>query len=87
VSLNIYGFLIYFQIASISPRLGECQKLRTLRLEENCLQIPAIIPFMRDSAISLLALEGNLFDMKALAHADGYEIYMERFTAVKKKLY
>ncbi|CAB3363854.1 Hypothetical predicted protein [Cloeon dipterum] len=75
------------QISSITPKLGECPKLRTLRLEENCLQIPVVIPLMRDSTISLLALEGNLFDMKALAHADGYEQYMDRYTAVKKKLY
>jgi len=58
-----------------------------VRLEENCLQIPTIIPLLRDSAISLLALEGNLFDMKDLAHADGYEQYMDRYTAVKKKMY
>ncbi|XP_059469935.1 leucine-rich repeat-containing protein 57-like isoform X2 [Neocloeon triangulifer] len=75
------------QVAIVTPKLGECPKLRTLRLEENCLQIPAVIPLLRDSSISLLALEGNLFDMKALAHADGYEQYMDRFTAVKKKLY
>lgn len=74
------------QIRSLSDELAGCQRLKTLRLEENCLQsIPASI--LRDSSVSLLAFEGNLFDSKELMKAEGYAAYMERYTATKKKMY
>jgi Leucine-rich repeat (LRR) protein len=74
------------QIRSISDELATCQRLKTLRLEENCLQSisPAIL---RDSSVSLLAFDGNLFDSKDLMKAEGYSQYMERYTATKKKMY
>lgn len=40
-----------------------------------------------DTNISNLALEGNLFEMKQLTDVNGYDAYMERYTAVKKKLF
>lgn len=76
------------QIATISEKLAECPRLKTLRLEENCLQLSSIpLRILKDSKISVLALEGNLFEMKQFANVDGYDTYMERYTAVKKKMY
>ena len=74
------------QIRTVSDELAGCQRLKTLRLEENCLQSisPAIL---RDSSVSLLAFDGNLFDSKDLMKAEGYQQYMERYTATKKKMY
>jgi hypothetical protein len=45
-----------------------------LRLEENCVEIPAFTPkIMKQSTISLFAIEGNLFDMKAFHQLAGYD--------------
>ncbi|KZC11983.1 PREDICTED: leucine-rich repeat-containing protein 57 [Dufourea novaeangliae] len=76
------------QISTLSEKLAECPRLKTLRLEENCLQLNGIpIKILKDSKVSVLALEGNLFEMKQLADLDGYDNYMERYTAVKKKMF
>ncbi|KAG8177057.1 hypothetical protein JTE90_024944 [Oedothorax gibbosus] len=76
------------QISSLSEAISECSKLKVLRLEENCLQLTAIPDkILTDSQISLLAIEGNLFESKDLHRREGWEMYMERFTATKKKLY
>lgn len=74
------------QVSSLPETLAECPRLKVLRLEENCLQISAFTPrVMKDSQISLFAVEGNVFDMKAFHNVEGYDRYMERFTATKKK--
>jgi len=45
-----------------------------LRLEENCLEITALTPkIMKESPIALLAVEGNVFDMKKFNNLDGYD--------------
>lgn len=76
------------QISILTDKLAECPRLKTLRLEENCLQLEAIDRrILEDSSISMLAIEGNLFEMKRFPDADGYEKYMERYTAVKKKMF
>ncbi|XP_020294719.1 leucine-rich repeat-containing protein 57 isoform X1 [Pseudomyrmex gracilis] len=76
------------QIATISEKLAECPRLKTLRLEENCLQLNSVpLRILKDSNVSMLALEGNLFEMKQFANLDGYDAYMERYTAVKKKMF
>lgn len=76
------------QIAEISHHIAACPRLKTLRVEENCLQLSAISKaVLTESNISNLALEGNLFEMKQFAEVDGYDTYMERFTAVKKKMF
>jgi len=75
------------QISSLSPSLASCPRLKTLRLEENCLSLDAIPSgLLTTSTVSLLALEGNLFDIKKLEDSDGFDKYMERFTAVRRKL-
>lgn len=76
------------QVAQISSKIADCPRLKTLRLEENCLTLAAISPrILSDSKISNLSVDGNLFEPKQLSDIDGYEAYMERFTAVKKKLF
>lgn len=76
------------QITDISSQIANCARLKTLRLEENCLQLHAInSKILTDSKISNLTIDGNLFESKELANVPGYDMYMERFTAVKKKLF
>ncbi|XP_046398951.1 leucine-rich repeat-containing protein 57 [Ischnura elegans] len=76
------------QISELSEHLANCPRLRTLRLEENCLPLSAIPRSLLDSSgISMLAIEGNLFAPKSLMDVEGYDSYMERYTAVKKKLF
>ena len=41
--------------------------------------------YFRESKVSLLCLEENPIDEKALVEMDGWDSYMQRFTAVKKK--
>nr|ALS04257.1 leucine-rich repeat-containing protein 57 [Acartia pacifica] len=75
------------QISSISASIASCPRLKTLRLEENCLSLDAIpTQLLSDSGVSLLALDGNLFDSKSLDSLPGYDKYMDRYTAVKRKL-
>ena len=82
---------ISFQIVPLSFfvfQIADCPRLRTLRLEENCLQLSAIpSKVLSDSKISVLTLDGNLFEMKSLAQVEGYDQYMDRYTAVKKKMF
>lgn len=62
------------QVASIPASLSRCPRLKVLRLEENCLPLEAITPqLLKESQISLLAVDGNLFDEKQLREAEGYE--------------
>jgi len=75
------------QIRFIAPEVSQCPRLKTLRLEENCLSLDAIpSTILAESKVSLIALEGNLFDVKKLDGVEGYEKYMERYTAVKRKM-
>lgn len=74
------------QISTLPESIAEWPRLKVLRLEENCLEITALTPkIMKESKIALFAVEGNVFDMKMFTHIDGYDQYMERYTATKKK--
>lgn len=76
------------QISTISEDLAQCPRLKTLRIEENCLSINSMpTKVLRESQISSLLVEGNLFEMKDFLNVDGYDKYMERYTAVKKKMF
>jgi hypothetical protein len=76
------------QISAISDKCADCPRLKTLRLNENCLQLGAIHRHIfENSSVSLFELEGNLFEMKQLCDLDGYDKYMERYTAVRKKMF
>ncbi|XP_068194705.1 leucine-rich repeat-containing protein 57 [Antennarius striatus] len=74
------------QISVLSPEVSACPRLKVLRLEENCLDLPSIpVSILKDSQVSLFSVEGNLFEVKKLRDLEGYDKYMERFTATKKK--
>lgn len=76
------------QIGSITSDIASAPRLKVLRLEENCLPLASIpAKILLDSQISLLAVDGNLFQSKELMDYPGYEAYMERYTASKKKIY
>ncbi|KAK1793095.1 hypothetical protein P4O66_011510 [Electrophorus voltai] len=74
------------QISTLSLELSRCPRLKVLRLEENCLELSSIpTSILSHSQVALLSVEGNLFEVKKLRDLDGYDKYMERFTATKKK--
>ncbi|XP_010893129.2 leucine-rich repeat-containing protein 57 [Esox lucius] len=74
------------QISVVSAEVSACQRLKVLRLEENCLELASIpVSILTSSQVSLLSVEGNLFEVKNLRDLEGYDKYMERFTATKKK--
>ena len=74
------------QIKIISNNISKCQRLKVLRLEQNLLDLKSIpISLLVDSNVSLLALDGNLFTQKQLQEIDGFDKYMERYTATKRK--
>ncbi|KAI8429723.1 hypothetical protein MSG28_000284 [Choristoneura fumiferana] len=75
------------EISFISEDLHQAPRLKILRLEENCLSLEAIKPsLLRDSKIHTVNLDGNLFETKQLALLEGYNEYIERYTAMKKKM-
>ena len=75
------------QISSISPSLAQCPRLKTLKVEENCLSLDAIpTVLLTNSSVSTLNLNGNLFSEKQFAYCEGYEKYLERYTAVRRKM-
>ncbi|XP_056152164.1 leucine-rich repeat-containing protein 57 [Lampris incognitus] len=74
------------QISVLSAEVSRCPRLKVLRLEENCLELSSIpVSILSDSQVSLLSVEGNLFEVKMMRDLEGYDKYMERFTATKKK--
>lgn len=76
------------QICNLAEEIADCPKLKTLRMQENCLRLSDVPPkILAHSNISTINVEGNLFEMKDFMNLDGYDEYMERYTAVKKKLY
>ena len=75
------------QLSSISKNIAKCPRLKTLRLEENCLAVEAIpLEILTGSVICTLCTKGNLFTEKQLADTEGYSAYLERYTAVKRKM-
>lgn len=76
------------QISSLAEEIADCSRLKTLRLEENCLQVTAIpVKIMKNSVISTILVDGNLFNNKQFTELEGYEEYQQRYTAVKKKMF
>ena len=75
------------QISNMSSGISKCPRLKTLRLEQNQLTLQSIPKeLLAESTVSLLKLDGNLFDTKLLDKLEGFDKYMERYTAVKRKL-
>jgi len=80
-------FTLLFQIKTVSKDIAQCTNMRTLRLQENCLSLDNFpCEILSDSQVSLICVEGNLFEPKKLDELAGYDKYMERYTATKKKL-
>jgi len=76
------------QVSQIHADIHKCPRLRTLRLEENCLSLESVPrQLLAESHVSLLCVRGNLFSEKQLQETDGYEAYIERYTNTKKKLF
>ncbi len=62
------------RIGVIPENLSKCQRLKVLRLEENCVEVMGVPPsVLRDSKISLLCLEGNPLLMRELQEIPEYE--------------
>ena len=65
----------------MSEELAKCERLKILRLESNCLSLddfPARL--LSDSPVSLLALDGNVFEVKQLTELEGYDKVSPRQT-------
>ncbi|XP_061906614.1 leucine-rich repeat-containing protein 57 [Entelurus aequoreus] len=74
------------QISVVAEEVSGCPRLKVLRVEENCLDLSSIpLSILSQSHVSLFSVEGNLFEVKNLRDLDGYDKYMERFTANRKK--
>ena len=59
------------QLSTLPESLVHCPRLKVLRIEENCLPLEVIsTSLLKDSQISLLAADGNLFDVKKLRELD-----------------
>ena len=85
--LIVLFLLFQNQISSISPSLAQCPRLKTLKVEENCLSLDAIpTVLLTNSSVSTLNLNGNLFSEKQFADCEGYDKYLERYTAVRRKM-
>lgn len=74
------------RIKVISVNVSKCPRLKVLRLEQNCLEKKGIPgDLLTKSNVALISFDGNLFTQKELALMDGYDQYMERYTATKRK--
>merc|ERR1712037_918203 len=74
------------KILSIHRDISRCPRLQILRLEKNQLTLDALpTSILSESKVSLLNLDGNNIDKKALVRLEEWDIYMHRYTAVKKK--
>ena len=62
------------RLKELPGSLCRCERLKVLRAEENCLGLDAIsTDLLKNSQIAVLALDGNLFQMRSLHDKDGYE--------------
>ncbi|KAK0395929.1 hypothetical protein QR680_001491 [Steinernema hermaphroditum] len=74
------------RLRALNNGLASCRRLKILRLQENCLSKENFSDtVLRDSTISLITFEGNMFQEKEFQQLPGYESYQDRFTAIKKK--
>ncbi|CAI5443330.1 unnamed protein product [Caenorhabditis angaria] len=70
-----------------AARLILCPRLKTLRVEENCLEKREFTrELLENSEISNITYQGNVFQLKEFQDLQGYEAYQERFTATKRKM-
>ncbi|CAK5044871.1 unnamed protein product [Meloidogyne enterolobii] len=77
------------RLASLNAsNLEKCERLKTLRVDENCLVKECFTnELLTNSQISLISFDGNLFQEREFQSLPGYENYEKRFTATKKRLF
>eukprot|EP00795_Rhopilema_esculentum_P013760 gene13760-4683_t len=62
------------RLKELPGSLCRCERLKVFRAEENCIGLDAIsTDLLKNSQIAVLALDGNLFQMRSLHDKDGYE--------------
>ena len=62
------------QLKSLPASLSLCPRLKVLRVEENLLELASITSdFLKNSQVCVLAVDGNLFQVKELTDKDGYD--------------
>lgn len=76
------------RLSSLNPsNLAKTTRLRTLRLDENCLEKSEFTrDLLESSTISVMSYDGNRFQLKDFQDLPGYDAYQERFTATKRKI-
>ncbi|KAG5448676.1 Leucine-rich repeat-containing protein 57 [Clonorchis sinensis] len=75
------------RINLVASTIAQCPRLKVLRLESNQLtleQFPKEL--FTESQVSLLCVTENKFDMRDFYSLPDYAQYMDRFTAMKKKM-
>lgn len=61
-------------LSCLPAELGMCKRLKVLRVEENCLELAGLPQqLLEESKVSLLCLDGNLFQQKELQELPGYQ--------------
>ncbi|KAL7077029.1 hypothetical protein ACQ4LE_003979 [Meloidogyne hapla] len=77
------------RLASLNAtNLEKCERLKTLRVDENCLAKECFTNnLLTNSQLSLITFDGNLFQERDFQTLAGYENYEKRFTATKKRLF
>lgn len=61
-------------VAALPPSIANCSRLKVLRVQNNSLTLNSIpLTLLTESNVSLLAVEGNLFQMKQFQDATGYD--------------
>uniref|UniRef100_A0A0N5AV00 Leucine-rich repeat-containing protein 40 n=1 Tax=Syphacia muris TaxID=451379 RepID=A0A0N5AV00_9BILA len=91
---RLISYLVVIQINLNQNRLNSlnenlicCRRLRTLRVEENCLKKTDFTEnFLTNSTVSLITFGGNLFQDKDFQDRPGYYEYQNRYTATKRKM-
>uniref|UniRef100_A0A1I7YZT4 Leucine-rich repeat-containing protein 57 n=1 Tax=Steinernema glaseri TaxID=37863 RepID=A0A1I7YZT4_9BILA len=74
------------RLRALNDNLMNCARLKILRVQENCLSADNFSDaLLRNSTISLINFEGNMFQESEFQRLPGYEAYQDRFTAIKKK--
>jgi len=74
------------RIKVVSSNISKCLRLKVIRLEQNCLEIKGIpADLLTASNVALINIDGNLFTKKQFELMNGYDQYMERYTATKRK--
>ncbi|EGT53664.1 hypothetical protein CAEBREN_00382 [Caenorhabditis brenneri] len=70
-----------------ASNLAKAQRMRTLRLDLNCLEKSEFTrDLLESSNVSVISYDGNRFQLKEFQDLPGYDAYQERFTATKRKI-